>query len=195
MPNLKKIIVLISGKGSNLKVILEACADKKLPAEVVAVITNNPEAKGLEHAQKFQVPNIIKVKSPLQSRNDYDSELAKLVTSYQPDLIILAGWMRVLSHEFLQHFPNRVINLHPALPGMFPGTKAIERAFNAFQQGEIKTTGVMVHFVPDEGVDSGPVIDQAIVAIYPEDTLTTLTTRIHETEHRLLISSLQGLLY
>lgn len=180
MPNLKKIIVLISGKGSNLKVILEACADKKLPAEVVAVITNNPEAKGLEHAQKFQVPNIIKVKSPLQSRNDYDSELAKLVTSYQPDLIILAGWMRVLSHEFLQHFPNRVINLHPALPGMFPGTKAIERAFNAFQQGEIKTTGVMVHFVPDEGVDSGPVIDQAIVAIYPEDTLTTLTTHIDE---------------
>ncbi len=194
MPNLKKLVVLISGTGSNLQAILDACAANKLPAQVVAVISNKADAHGLQRAQKHNVPTAVKIKSPGQSRTEYDAELAELVASYKPDLIVLAGWMRILSHAFLKQFPNRVINLHPALPGAFPGANAIERAFNAFQQGEIQGTGIIVHLVPDEGVDSGPVLDQAVVPIFQNDTLASLTSRMHEAEHRLLISTLQNIL-
>ncbi len=104
---------------------------------------------------------------------------------------MLAGWMRILSSAFLERFPNRVVNLHPALPGTFPGTHAIQRAFEAYQSGQIEHTGVMVHLVPDEGVDSGPVLNQRIVPILPEDTLETLETRIHAVEHALLVETLR----
>ncbi len=102
---------------------------------------------------------------------------AKLAASYQPDWIVLAGWMRVLSSAFLDCFPQRVINLHPALPGTFPGTHAIERAFEAYQRGEIDRTGVMVHLVPDEGVDNGPVLAQAEVVPF------CLTTHLKRWRH------------
>ena len=92
---------------------------------------------------------------------------------------MLAGWMHILSGAFLRHFPYRVVNMHPALPGQFPGANAIAEAFAAFQRGEIKQTGVMVHLVPDERVDAGPVLATADVPIYPSDTLEMLTNRIH----------------
>lgn len=185
-----KIVVLISGNGSNLQAILDACSAKQLAAEVVAVISNKADVKGLERAKKFSIPAIAKIKSQSQSRPEYDQELAEIVQSYQPDLIVLAGWMHVLSNQFLKHFPNKIINLHPALSGEFPGTKSIERAFQAFQKGEIKQTGVMVHFVPDEGVDSGPVLDQMVVPIQDTDSLETLSARMHEAEHELLLKVL-----
>lgn len=193
--NIKKIVVLISGQGSNLQAIIDACASNELTAQVVAVISNKAEAKGLERAKKFAIPTVVKRKSPDQTRLEYDQELAELVASYQPDLIVLAGWMRVLSNAFLQNFPDKVINLHPALPGAFPGVNAIERAFNAFRLGEIQQTGVIVHFVPDEGVDSGPVLGQIVIPIYQQDTLATLTPRMHEAEHKLLISVLKNFLF
>jgi phosphoribosylglycinamide formyltransferase-1 len=102
--------------------------------------------------------------------------------------------MRILSSSFLSSFPNRVINLHPALPGMFPGTHAIERAFEAYRHGEIERTGVMVHLVPDEGVDNGPVLATEIVPIKKEDTLNSLEERIHQTEHSLLVRTIKALL-
>jgi formyltetrahydrofolate-dependent phosphoribosylglycinamide formyltransferase len=111
-----------------------------------------------------------------------------------PDYVILAGWMRILSSFFLSNFPNRVINLHPALPGMFPGTHAIERAFEAYQRREIDHTGVMVHLVPDEGVDNGPVLTTAIVPIDEDDTLESLETRVHQTEHTLLVNTLKSVI-
>lgn len=192
---IKKIVVLISGQGSNLQAIIDACASNELSAQVVAVISNKTAAKGLERAQKFAIPTVVKEKTPDQTRVEYDQELAELVASYQPDLIVLAGWMRVLSNAFLKNFPDKAINLHPALPGAFPGANAIERAFNAFRLGEIQETGVIVHLVPDEGIDSGPVLGQTIVPIYQQDTLATLTTRMHETEHSLLISVLKNFLF
>ncbi len=103
-------------------------------------------------------------------------------------------WMRILSRVFLDRFPNRVVNLHPALPGQFPGTDAIERAFSAFRRGEIKHTGVMVHLVPDEGVDSGPVLAQEVVPIRMDDTLETLEARVHSVEHRLLVQVIRDLI-
>jgi phosphoribosylglycinamide formyltransferase-1 len=113
-----------------------------------------------------------------------------MVATHQPDYVVLAGWMRLLTMSFLKHYSMRVINLHPALPGTFPGTHAIEHAFEAFQRGEIEHTGVMVHFVPDEGVDDGPVIAQEIVTIQATDTVEELEERIHKVEHRLLAKAL-----
>lgn len=190
---MKRLVVLISGNGSNLQAILDACARGELNARVVAVISNKPDAFGLERARRANVPALAKSKSAKQDRRAYDAELAQLVASYQPAYVVLAGWMRVLSSAFLDCFPNRVINLHPALPGAFPGTHAIERAFDAFQRGEIQHTGVMVHLVPDEGVDNGPVLAQEIVPLFSDDTLESLETRIHPVEHRLLVETLRKL--
>ena len=189
-----KLVVLISGNGSNLQAILDACAGNVLPAAVVAVISNKPNAYGLTRAQNADVPAIVFPLAEGESRPDYDSRLATLVASYQPDYIILAGWMRLLTTNFLSAFPNRVINLHPALPGTFPGTHAIERAYEAFQRGEIAQTGIMVHLVPDEGVDNGPVLATQIVPIEPSDTLESLEERVHQVEHRLLVETLKQLI-
>ncbi len=188
-----RLVVLISGNGSNLQAILDACQQGQLNAQVVAVFSNKPEAYGLERARKANIPAITFPKPKEQERRAYDAALAAAVSQYQPDWVILAGWMRLLSNEFLCSFPNRVINLHPALPGCFPGTHAIERALTAYQQGQIQHTGVMVHLVPDEGVDNGPVLAQVVVPISPQDSLASLEERVHAAEHRLLVQVLQTL--
>jgi phosphoribosylglycinamide formyltransferase 1 len=127
-----------------------------------------------------------------ESRRDYDSRLAALVATYDPDYVVLAGWMRLLTSDFLSHYPNRVINLHPALPGTFPGTHAIERAYEAWQNGEIDRSGVMVHLVPDEGVDDGPVLATEEIFFHPGEMLEQFEARVHAVEHRLLVETLRG---
>ncbi|HLD92741.1 MAG TPA: phosphoribosylglycinamide formyltransferase [Anaerolineales bacterium] len=191
MPAPARLVVLISGNGSNLQAVLDACESGELVATVVAVISNKGNAQGLTRARDAGIEAIFLAKEKNETRRAYDVRLAEYISAKQPDYIILAGWMHLLSNDFLSLFPNRVINLHPALPGMFPGTHAIQRAFNAFQRGEIDHTGVMVHLVPDEGVDNGPVLGTEIVAIHKEDTLELLESHIHQTEHRLLVSTLQ----
>ncbi len=189
-----RLVVLISGNGSNLQAILDACASGELNANVVSVISNKVDAFGLTRAQNAGVESIYFQKLENESRNEYDARLADYVATCAPDYIILAGWMRILSSSFLSFFPNRVINLHPALPETFPGTHAIERAYDAYQCGEIEHTGVMVHLVPDEGVDNGPVLASEIVPIFADDTLESLETRVHKTEHALLIRTLNGII-
>ncbi len=192
--NLKqRLLVLVSGHGSNLQAILDACASGELNADVVAVISDQANAFGLERARRAGIPAVVKPKAKGQERREYDAELARVALSYQPDWVVLAGWMRLLTLPFLERFPNRVINLHPALPDTFPGTHAIERAFYAFCRGEIKRTGVMVHLVPDEGVDSGPILAQQVVPIYAQDTIESLEARVHAAEHRLLVATLKQL--
>ncbi len=188
-----RLVVLISGNGSNLQAILDACASGELPASVVTVISNKPDAYGLTRARNAGVEAVHFPKLENESRQEYDARLANYVTTQRPDYIVLAGWMRLLSSAFLSCFPNRVINLHPALPGTFPGTHAIERAFEAYQHDEIIHTGVMVHFVPDEGVDNGPVLATETVPIRSDDTLESLERRIHEVEHNLLVAVLKKL--
>jgi phosphoribosylglycinamide formyltransferase 1 len=188
------VVVLISGNGSNLQAVLDACASGELKAHVVAVISNKKDAFGLSRARQANVSAIVKPKMKEQDRRVYDAELAELVAAYQPDWVVLAGWMRVLSSAFLDRFPQHVVNLHPALPGTFPGTHAIERAYEAYRAGEITHTGVMVHLVPDEGVDVGPVLAQEIVPIKADDTLRDLEARVHAVEHRLLVSTLKTLM-
>lgn len=191
MKKLATLVVLVSGNGTNLQAVLDACATGVLPAKVSAVFANKPEAYGLERARTAGVPAICLPKPKDMEREIYDRELAVRVSAYEPDWVILAGWMRVLTDNFLERFPGRVINLHPALPGEFPGTHSIERAFEASRRGEIYQTGVMVHLVPDEGVDSGPVLNAEAVPILPEDTLETLEARVHEVEHRLLVETVR----
>lgn len=190
---INNLVILISGNGSNLQAILDACASGDLPAQVVAVVSNKRDAFGLERARQAGVPALVKPKPKAQDRREYDAELAELVAPYQPDWVVMAGFMRILSRAFLDRFPNRVINLHPALPHTFPGAHAIQEAFEAHQRGELQQTGVMVHLAPDEGVDSGPVLAQEAVPIYPDDTLESLEARIHPVEHRLLIETLKML--
>ena len=186
-----RLVILISGNGSNLQAILDACARNELSASVVAVISNNAEAYGLVRAYEAGIPAIHFPKFESESRRDYDARLAEMTMTYAPNYIVLAGWMRILTSAFLDHFPNRVINLHPALPGMFPGINAIERALEAFKQNQIGHTGVMVHLVPDEGVDNGPVLASEIVSIQHGDTVASLQERVHKVEHALLISALK----
>lgn len=190
---LKRLAVFISGNGSNLQAIIDACAVQIIRAEVVVIVSNHENIYGLERAKKAGVPTLVKVKQKEQDRRSYDARLAQELLSYSPDWIVLAGWMRILSSEFLNHFPNRVVNIHPALPGTFPGTGAIERAFQAYQNGLIRETGVMIHLVPDEGVDCGPVLSVDNVPIYPEDTLASLEARIHSVEHTLYVQTLADL--
>jgi phosphoribosylglycinamide formyltransferase-1 len=189
------LVVLVSGNGSNLQAILDACHDETLNAAVRVVISNKKDAYGLERARNAGVLALVKPVQKGQERADYDAELADIVSEYEPDLIVLAGWMRVLTMPFIGRFPNRIINLHPALPGTFAGVNAIERAYQAYQNGEIRHTGVMVHYVPDEGVDLGPVIGQQVVEIRPGDTLEDLEKRVHVCEHELLLKSIKQLIH
>ncbi len=193
-PTKDRLVILVSGSGSNLQAILDACASGELPAEVVGVISDKSQAYALERARLAGVPTLCLPKRKEMDRSEYDARLAEAVAALRPDWIVLAGWMRILSSAFLNPFHNRVINLHPALPGIFPGTHAIERAYAAYHLGEIQHTGVMVHLVPDEGVDSGPVLAQQIVDILPQEPLAALEQRIHAVEHILLVNTLKEIL-
>ncbi len=189
-----RLAVFISGFGSNLQAIIDAVQAGELDAEIVVVVSNRKAAYGLVRAEKAGIPTLYFPLKPYRdtgrSREEYDADLAERVAAYEPDLIVLVGWMHVLSPAFLDRFPNRVINLHPALPGQFPGTHAIQRAYEAFQRGEIDHTGVMVHYVVPE-VDAGPVIVSEEVPIHPSDTLDDLEARIHKTEHRLIVEAIR----
>jgi phosphoribosylglycinamide formyltransferase 1 len=189
-----RLAVLVSGSGSNLQAILDACAAGALDGRVGLVVSNVAGAFALERASAAGVPTCVIERRADEPRPEYDRRLADAVADAQPDWIVLAGWMRLLSGAFLDRFPNRVVNLHPALPGEYPGLHAIERAYADAQAGIRSSTGVMVHLVPDEGVDDGPVLATAIVPIEPGEPLDALATRVHATEHRLLVHTLQRLI-
>ncbi len=189
-----RLAVLISGNGSNLQAIIDAIQAGTLPARVVLVVSNRREAYGLVRAARAGIPACAFPLKPYREagrpREAYDADLAGIVAGCKPDLVVLAGWMHVLSRAFLDRFPGRVLNLHPALPGQFAGTHAIQRAHEAFRRGEITHTGVIVHWVVPE-VDAGPVIAQADVPICPTDTLEDLEARVHAAEHRLLVDAIR----
>lgn len=191
-----RIAILISGNGTNLQAIIDAARDGTLPGiEIAVVVCDRREAYGIRRAIDAGIPVVYFPLLPYtragRPRTDYDADLATLVAGFDVAWVVLAGWMHLLSGAFVARFPNRVINLHPALPGTFPGTDAIARAFEAFRRGEITTTGVMVHLVPDEAVDAGPVVAQVAVPIQPDDTLETLEARVHAAEHVLLVQALR----
>jgi formyltetrahydrofolate-dependent phosphoribosylglycinamide formyltransferase len=194
-----RIAILISGYGSNQQAIMDAVAEGRLPGvEVALVVSNRKDAYGIQRAIERGIPVVYFPLAPYSKagrpRQEYDADLASIVRAFGVTWVVLAGWMHVLSGAFVRHFPSRVVNLHPALPGTFAGTHAIQRAYEAYRQGQITHTGVMVHLVPDEGVDVGPVVVQAEVPIHSEDTVDMLEARIHATEHKLLVRALHDLL-
>jgi phosphoribosylglycinamide formyltransferase-1 len=189
-----RVVVLASGNGSNLQALLDASAAGALGAELAVVVSDRPGAYALERARLAGIPAVEAPFARGGDRRAYDVALAETVAAHDPDYVLLLGWMRILSSAFLSRFPGRVVNLHPALPGTFPGVRAIERAFEAYRAGAVDRTGVMTHLVPDEGVDSGPVLAVEEVPILDGDDLAGLEARIHAAEHRLVIETVSGLI-
>lgn len=191
-----RLVVMVSGSGTNLAAILAACGQDPdgpapgeggLEAKVVLVISNDPDAYALTRAKRAGVATSV-LPHDGRDRAEYDTELAYEARIVGADLVVLAGWNRILTQHFLDH--HRVVNLHPAKPGAFPGLGAIEQAYQAWTDGRITSGGVMVHFVPDEGVDTGPVIDWEEVPFLEGDTLEAFEARVHGVEHRLLVHSI-----
>lgn len=185
-----RLAVLASGSGTNLQAVIDACALGRpdgLDAEIVLVAGNREEAYALTRARDAGIDVLVRPHSGVD-RDEYDKDLAYQVALAGADLVVLAGWDRILTDAFLSR--HRVINLHPAKPGAFPGLGAIERAFDAAREGRIDSGGVMVHYVPDEGVDNGPTIVWEAVPILADDTIDTFTERVHGTEHRLLVEAI-----
>ena len=182
-----RLAVLVSGNGSNLQAVIDACRDGRLEAEVAVVVSNRPDAFALERVTAAGIKTVVSSHVG-QERAAYDHDLAYTVASHDVDLVVLAGWNRVLTTYFVAH--HTTINLHPAKPGTFRGLGAIEAAFAAWQRDEISEGGVMVHYVPDEGVDNGPVIAWEAVPLLEGDTLEMYQERVHSVEHRVLVESI-----
>ena len=175
-----RLVVLISGNGSNLQAIIDNIANENLPAQIVAVISNKANAYGLERAKKAGIEQHVLSHHDFDDRKHYDLALQQLIDQCQPDLIILAGFMRILSNEFVVHYSHKIMNIHPSLLPKYKGLNTHQRALDA---GE-KEHGCSVHFVTPE-LDDGPVILQATVIVKDNDTAETLAKRVHEQEHRI----------
>lgn len=186
MADLLKLGVLISGSGSNLQSIIDNIEKGSLKAVIKIVVSNNPDALGITRAQKHGLPVSVLKNEDFKNREAYDLELINILKNKGVGLIVLAGFMRILTPTFLQAFPQRVINIHPALLPSFPGTHGPKKAFDY----GVKFSGCTVHFV-DEGVDTGPIIIQGIVPVYPDDTEDTLAARILKEEHRIYPQAIQ----
>ncbi len=175
-----KIVVLISGGGTNLQAIIDACTDSTYPAEVVAVVSNKADAYGLTRAENSDIATISLSHKEFDSREDYDQALIKKIDAFDADLIVLAGFMRILTPDFVQHYQGKLLNIHPSLLPKYQGLNTHQRAIDAGDE----VHGVSVHFVTEE-LDGGPVILQAKVPVFEGDTSDDLAARVHEQEHRI----------
>jgi phosphoribosylaminoimidazole-succinocarboxamide synthase len=183
-----RVLVLISGNGTNLQAIINERDNLKI--NIVGVISNNEDAPGLQRAIDNNIPTKILMGNKFGNRELYDNNLVEITKHFNPDLIILAGWMRILTPTFLNEFPGQIINLHPALPGTFIGANCIEKAWASYIKGDIIDTGVMTHWVTPE-CDKGDSICTLRIPIYGCSTLTDLTERIQTFEKNILISTIQ----
>ncbi len=177
---MKNIVVLISGNGSNLQAILETCEDNMPNAQVAAVFSNKADAYGLERAKQFDVNDHFVDPKAFDSREDFDAELMQQIDEYQPDVIVLAGYMRILSSTFVSHYLGKMINIHPSLLPKYPGLHTHQRAIDA---GD-KEHGTSVHFVTEE-LDGGPVVLQAKVPVFEDDDADILAARVQTQEHKI----------
>ena len=173
-----RLAILISGRGSNLQAFIDACESGSLTADICAVVSNNPDATGLQRASDAGIPTCCINHRDYASREDFDAALAREVSHWHPDLVILAGFMRILTPTFIEPFSGRLLNVHPSLLPRYPGLHTHQRALDA---GDTEA-GVTVHFVTLE-LDGGPPIIQARVPILPQDTAETLAARVIVNEH------------
>jgi len=173
---MKRIVILISGRGSNLQSILDA----KLDAQIAAVISNNPAARGIDIARSAGVGTAVIDHRAFPDRASFEAVLADKVNSYRPDLLVLAGFMRILTEGFIKRFKNRIMNIHPSLLPAFPGVDTHRRALH---EG-VRIHGCTVHFVTPD-LDHGPIVVQAAVPVLPDDDEERLAARVLEQEHRI----------
>jgi formyltetrahydrofolate-dependent phosphoribosylglycinamide formyltransferase len=193
----RRIVVMLSGDGTNLQALIDAANAHRIEAEIVLVVSNKRDAYGLVRAEQAGIPTYY---APLETYHDmgrtyqeYDAALAQTVLKAQPDLVVLAGFNHQVSPAFLEHFPHKVINLHAALPGMFPGAHPTRRAFEAFHNSEIQHSGCMVHMLTPHA-QQGDVIVQAVVPMHSGDSLEMFQTRMHAAEHQLIVQAVQHML-
>lgn len=175
-----RVVVLISGSGSNLQTLIDGAADGRLPIDIVTVISNRANAYGLERAARAAIPTRVISHRDYPDREHYDQALAALIDDYQPDLVVLAGFMRILSEAFVDRYHGRMLNIHPSLLPLFRGLHTHQRAIEA-GHGE---HGCSVHFVTPD-LDAGPVIIQARVPVLPDDDEASLARRVQSQEHRI----------
>jgi phosphoribosylglycinamide formyltransferase-1 len=177
---MKRIVILISGRGSNMQAIAEACAAEGWPARIAAVISNRPQAAGLAWAAERGIPTAVVDHRAFASRGEFDAELQRCIDGFEPDLLVLAGFMRILGAAFTRHYAGRMLNVHPSLLPAFTGLHTHRRAIEA----GCKVAGATVHFVTAE-LDHGPIVAQAVVPVLPGDDEDTLAARVLQQEHRL----------
>ena len=178
--------VLASGGGTNLQAIIDRCQDGSLDATIALVLTNKPDAGALERARKADIPTLCINHREYASREDFDRAMVAALQAADIELVVLAGFMRIITPAFLDAFPQKVINIHPALLPAFPGLHVQQQAIDY----GARFSGCTVHFV-DTGVDTGPIIIQAIVPVLPDDTEDTLSARILEQEHQIYPRAIQ----
>jgi phosphoribosylglycinamide formyltransferase-1 len=180
MRGMKNIVILISGRGSNMEAVVRALEAEGWPAKVAAVISNKPEAKGLDFAKARGIPTAVVENKAFATRAEFDAALQETIDRFAPDLVVLAGFMRILTAPFVEHYAGRMLNIHPSLLPLFPGLGTHQQAIDA---GE-KEHGATVHFVTAE-LDHGPIVAQARVPVLPDDTEATLSARLLVEEHKL----------
>lgn len=180
MANLLKIGVLVSGNGTNLQAIIDQCDAGTIAGRVVCVISNKADAYALKRAQNHGIPALHVNHRDFSNREEYDRQVVSLLREHGVQLVVLAGFMRIVTSTLLDAFPNAVMNIHPALLPAFPGLHAQQQALDY----GVKVSGCTVHFV-DTGCDTGPIILQAVVPVHPDDTEASLSQRIHQEEHHL----------
>jgi len=184
----KKVGVLLSGRGSNLQALIDAARRGELGGEIAVVVSNVETARGLEHARAAGIPAVFRDHRG-KTREAYDAEIVEILQAHHVDLVCLAGFMRLLSPVFVRAFPGRIVNIHPALLPAFPGKDAQRQAF----EHGVKVSGATVHLV-DEGLDSGPIVAQEAVSVLSSDTPESLAARILEAEHRLYPKTVRSIL-
>ena len=180
------LVVLISGNGSNLQAIIDAIQDQTLPATLRAVISDRPGAFGLSRAVKAHIPTHVVDYKQYPQRADFDKALMQQIDAYSPDLVVLAGFMRILTTEFVQHYTDKMINVHPSLLPKYQGLNTHQRVLDAGEQ----THGASVHYVTPE-LDSGPLILQGEVPVFPDDSAQSLQQRVHAIEHKILPAAIR----
>lgn len=176
----KRIVVLISGSGSNLQAIIDRCANEQIAGEICAVLSNRADAYGLERARNANIATRAISHKDYSSREDYDLALQTAIDEFSPDLVVLAGFMRILTPAFVQHYQGKMLNIHPSLLPKYQGLHTHQRAIDAGDS----VHGVSVHFVTEE-LDGGPVIQQAKVTIEDSDTADSLAAKVLVEEHQL----------
>ena len=177
---MKRIVILISGRGSNMEAIVKACEAEGWPARIAAVVSNRPDAAGLAFAQARGIAAQVVDHKAFPDRDTFDAALGDVIEAHQPDVVVLAGFMRILTGGFVARFAGRLVNIHPSLLPAFPGLHTHRRAIEA----GCKVAGATVHFVTAE-LDHGPIIAQAIVPVLPGDTEATLSARVLALEHSM----------